>query len=236
MNLRLEGGRGGAVLVLSNALGTTNAMWDAQVPDLSSHFRLVLYDHPPLDSVRALAAQLLRSLDELGIDRFSFCGLSLGAMVGMQLAVDAPRRLDRLVLACTAARFGRPEEWALKAALVRREGMHSVAHDALEKWLTPAYGPRGPYLEMQLSMRPESYARGLEAIGGFDFRDRLREIAAPTLVIAGSADEATTVEDAAFIAQHIRGARLVVLEGAAHLANVERADEFTAAVIEHVGE
>jgi 3-oxoadipate enol-lactonase len=157
-------------------------------------------------------------------------------MVGMQLAVDAPQRLDRLVLACTAARFGQPEEWAVKAALVRREGMHFVAHDALEKWLTPAYEPREPYLEMQLSMRRESYARGLEAIGGFDFRDRLSEIATATLVIAGSEDEATTVDDAEFITRHIRGARLIVLEGAAHLANVERPDEFTTAVIEHVGE
>jgi pimeloyl-ACP methyl ester carboxylesterase len=122
MNLTLEGREGDAVLVLSNALGTTSAMWRPQIPELCSRFRLALYDHPPLDSVPALAADVLLSLDEHGINCFSFCGLSLGAMVGMQLAVDAPQRLDRLVLACTAARFGRPEEWAVKAALVRRAG------------------------------------------------------------------------------------------------------------------
>src|SRR5262249_54696859 len=140
MNLSLEGAQGVPVLVLSNALGTTSAMWEPQVSALRSRFRLVLYDHPALDSVPALSAALLRSLGERGIKRFSFCGLSLGGMVGMQIAVEAPERLDRLVLACTAARFGAPQEWAEKAALVRREGMNAVAHDALEKWLTPDYG------------------------------------------------------------------------------------------------
>ncbi len=235
MNFSLEGVQGDAVLVLSNALGTTSAMWDPQIPDLRARFRLFLYDHAALNSIPALAADLLDLLDDSGIERFSFCGLSLGGMVGMQIAVDAPDRLQRLVLACTAARFGEPQQWAEKAALVRRDGMNAVAHDALKKWLTSGYEARDAYLEMQLSMARESYARGLEAIGGFDFRDRLHDIAVPTLVIAGSEDEATTVEDARFIAQHIPDARLVVIEGAAHLPNVERPDRFTEAVLAHVG-
>ena len=87
---------------------------------------------------------------------------------------------------------------------------------------------------MQLETPSEGYARGLEAIGGFDFRDRLGEIHAPTLVIAGEEDAATTPEDAALIAEGIPGARLVVLAGAAHLANVEQPSAFTAAVLEHL--
>ena len=88
---------------------------------------------------------------------------------------------------------------------------------------------------MQLETPAEEYAAGLEAIGSFDFRDRLGEIAAPTLVIAGAEDSATTPADAAFIAERIPGARLLVVEGAAHLANVERPDAFTAALLAHLG-
>lgn len=87
---------------------------------------------------------------------------------------------------------------------------------------------------MQLEMPVEDYARGLEAIGAFDFRDQLRLVIAPTLVIAGAEDTATTPADAATIAQRIHGARLAVLAHAAHLANVEQASAFTEAVLEHL--
>jgi 3-oxoadipate enol-lactonase len=87
---------------------------------------------------------------------------------------------------------------------------------------------------MQLETPAEDYARGLEAIGGFDFRDRLGEIRARTLVVAGAEDVATSPEDAALIVERIPGARLVVLDGATHLANVEQPAAFTAAVLDHL--
>jgi 3-oxoadipate enol-lactonase len=184
--------------------------------------------------VAGLAGEVLRLADGLGLERFSLCGLSLGGMVGMWLGANAPDRIDRLVLASTAARFGAPEEWRERAALVRAQGMDAVARDALEKWFTPGFTDRDPFLRMQLETPAEDYARGLEAIGGFDFRDRLGEIRARTLVIAGAEDVATSPEDAALIAERIPGARLVVLDGAAHLANVEQPAAFTAAVLDHL--
>jgi 3-oxoadipate enol-lactonase len=216
-------------LVLSNALGTTAAMWDPQLPALGA-FHVVRYEHPPYTSVAELGREVLRLVP----GRFSLCGLSLGGMVGMWLAACVPERIDRLVLACTSARFGVPAEWAERAALVRVRGMGAVAEDALEKWFTPAFRAREPFLRMQLETPAEDYAAGLEAIGSFDFRDQLGRIAAATLVVAGAEDAATTPADAAFIADRIPDARLVVIEGAAHLANVERADAFTAALLEHL--
>jgi 3-oxoadipate enol-lactonase len=209
-------------------------MWDAQLSALSS-FDVVRYEHRGRPDVGALAGDVLTLVDGLGVDRFSFCGLSLGGMVGMQLAVEAPGRIDRLVLACTSARFGEPDEWARRAVAVRVEGMKSVAHEALDKWFTPAFRNRRPFLEMQLRTPPEDYALGLEAIGGFDLRSRLGEIGAPTLVVAGAEDTATSPADAAFLAERIPGARLVVLPAAAHLANVEQAAAFNAALLEHLG-
>jgi 3-oxoadipate enol-lactonase len=222
-------------LVLLNALGTSAELWAAQVAALAGRTRVVTCEHPALGSVPALAAALLARLDSGGIERASLCGLSLGAMVAMQLAADSPERVDRLVLACTAARFGRPEDWALKAELVRAHGMQAVARDALDAWFTPAYVERGPFLEMQLRTPAADYALGLEAIGSFDFRRRLPEISAPTLVIAGAADPATTPLDARLIASRVPGAKLLVIDRAAHLANVERPAEFTAALVAHLG-
>jgi 3-oxoadipate enol-lactonase len=217
------------LLVLSNALGTTSAVWDAQLPALDA-FQVVRYEHLPRRSVAELGREVLRLVS----GRFSLCGLSLGGMVGMWLAVHAPERVDRLVLACTSARFGEPEEWAAKAALVRSEGMAAVAGEALDAWFTPGFADRSRFLEMQLAVPPQDYARGLEAIGAFDFRDVLAQITSPTLVVAGAEDPATTVADAEFLADRIPDARLAIIDGAAHLANVEQPERFNAELVRHL--
>jgi 3-oxoadipate enol-lactonase len=234
MTVTMDGPADAPPVVLSNALGTTIDMWSPQVPALAGERRVLRYDHAPRSSVEDLASDVACLLDDLGLERVSFCGLSLGAMVGMTLAVEQPRRIDRLVLASTSARFGVREEWHERAALVRAEGMRAVAEDALDKWLTPAYPDREPFLRMQLSTPREDYARGLEAVGDFDFRDRLGLITQPTLVVVGSEDEATPFEDAKLIADRVPGSRMLVLEGAAHLANVEQPAAFAAAVLEHL--
>ena len=114
----------GPVVVLSGSLGSTLAMWDAQVAALRGELRFVRYDHPghggsPLGDVgdgAALARGVVELLDELDLERASFCGLSLGGAVGMQLALDAPERVERLVLACAAPRFGVTEFFRRVAA------------------------------------------------------------------------------------------------------------------------
>jgi 3-oxoadipate enol-lactonase len=234
VNLTISGPEGARPLVLSNALGATAEMWAGQVDELSRRFVVVRYEHPARASVGELADALLDALARVGLERVSFCGLSLGAMVGMSIAADAPERIDRLVLACTAARFGVPAQWSRRAAFVRTYGMAEVARDALQKWFTPAFADRERYYEMQLACDPLEYALGLEAIGGFDFRERLGEIQAQTLVIAGAQDTATPPADAAALAEGIPDARLVVLDDAAHLANVEAPKAFTLAVLEHL--
>ncbi|HEY1510447.1 MAG TPA: alpha/beta fold hydrolase [Solirubrobacteraceae bacterium] len=234
MNLTISGPEGARPLVLSNALGTTAELWDPQVDELSRRFAVVRYEHPARASVGELADALLESLARVGIGRVSFCGLSLGAMVGMSIAADAPERIDRLVLASTAARFGVREQWAKRAAFVRAYGLAEVARDALHRWFTPAFPDSERYYEMQLACDPLEYALGLEAIGGFDFRERLGEIQAPTLVIAGAQDTATPPADATALAEGIPDSRLVVLDEAAHLANVEAPEAFTVAVLEHL--
>ncbi len=221
-----DGSAEAPVLVLSNALGATAEMWRAQVQTFSRNFRLLRYEHPPLASVEALALDLRAQLDRLEIERVSFCGLSLGGMVGMQLAADSPERLERLVLACTSARFGEPADWHEKASRVRAEGMRGAAEEAIDLWLAPNHPERARFLQMQLDADPEAYARGLEAIGGFDFRARLSDIQAPTLVLSGERDVATTPADGEFIAAGIAGADFRVVPGAAHIANADVPEAF----------
>jgi len=234
MNLTISGPVGAPSLVLSNALGTTAAVWDPQLEELERRRTVIRYEHALRASVAELAEPLLEALARVGMERVSFCGLSLGAMVGMWIAAEHPERIDRLVLACTSARFGVRSEWATRAAFVRAHGMGQLAHEALDKWFTPAYVDRQPFLDMQLAFAPKDYALGLEAIGGFDFRERLGEIEAPTLVIGGADDTATTPADAAALATGISDSRLVMLDHAAHLANVEAPRAFTLAVLEHL--
>lgn len=247
---RLDGPDGALVVVLSNSLGTTQELWSGQLAELAKRFRVLTYDHPGHGAselaeqpctVEELAFGLLELLDELGLERVSLCGLSLGGMVGMALALEAPERVERLVLACTSAYLGPPEGWAERARIVRTEGMEAIADTVVGRWFTPRLSREesetvAHFRATLAATPPEGYARCCEAVGAWDARERISAIAVPVLVVAAAEDPATPVEHAELIASRIPGARLHVLEGAAHLANVERADEFTSAVLDHLGQ
>jgi 3-oxoadipate enol-lactonase len=247
---RLHGRGGAPALVLANSLGTGQHLWSRQLPELTGRFRVLTYDHPghgtsglPEEpcTVEGFAHGLLDLLDALALERVSFCGTSLGGMVGIALALEAPERVDRLVLSCTSAYLGPPEAWAERARLVRSDGMGAVADTVVVRWFTPELQRHEPetvarYRAMLVATPPEGYARCCDALASWDARERLSAISVSTLVIAGAEDRATPVEHAELLASRIAGARLVVLEGAAHLANVERAEEFTNAVLDHLGQ
>ncbi len=222
-------------VVFCGSLGATSAIWDGQAPVLNGR-RVVRVEHPghgdaPGADVRTVADLAARVLERVD-DRFSFVGLSLGGAVGMQLALTAPERLDKLVLACTSARFGEPAQWNERAALVRDEGLEAIVDAVLGRWFVA--GAPGGFREMFLSTDRESYARCCDALSRWDVRGDLGAIEAPTLVIAGEQDPSTPPEHGELIASRIPGARLEVISDAAHLANVERADEFNRLLEEHL--
>ena len=224
------------VLVLPSSLGTTEGLWDRNVADWADSFQLVRYDLRARTSVERLGRDLLDVLDESGVHRASICGLSLGGAAAMWVAASEPERLDRLVLACTSARFGEPEQWLERAATVREDGLEPIADSIVARWFTPVAPPAlVASLRRQLVATPaEDYARCCEALAGWDFRDRLGEIRAPTLVLAGADDPATPLEHAQLLAERIPRARLVVLDDAAHLANVEQPERFSRLVADHL--
>lgn len=240
---RLDGETGRPVVVLSGSLGSTLEMWEPQLPALLPRYRVLRYDHPghggspvaDVDGVGGLARGVLALLDELGLERVSCCGLSLGGAMALRLALDAPDRLERLVLACTSPRFGPPEPWQERADTVRRQGMEAVADTVVGRWFTPAFGDVRRYRDMLLATDPEGYARCCEAVRDWDARAELGAVQAPTLVVSAAQDPSTPPEHGELLANGIPGARLAVLDGAAHLANVERADDFNAALLAHLG-
>lgn len=221
-------------------------MWEPQLEALS-RFRVLRFDHPghgdsPLAAtatVEAFAAELLALLDAHGVERASLCGLSLGGAVAMQVATGSPERVDRLVLASTAARFPNAEVYGDRARIVRERGLEPVADTVVDRWFTAPFRDSEPgtvrrYRDMLVSTPPEGYARCCEAVRDFDARPALGDVRAATLVIAGADDPATTPQDCERLARSISGARLIVLGGSAHLANVEQPDAFSQALVSHL--
>jgi 3-oxoadipate enol-lactonase len=244
-----EGPRDAPVLVLSGSLGSTLQMWRPQLPALTERFRVVRVDHrghggsPVPDGPYAmadLAGDVLALLDSLGLERVAWCGLSLGGMVGMHLATEAPERLSSLVLCCTTAHFPDPTPWRDRIAAVRDRGTAPIAAAVAERWFTPDWAAAHPEVmaeavEMITDTPDAGYLGCCQAIEAWDHRHRLPAIQLPTLVIAGSGDLATPVEPhARTLVDAIPGARLEVLE-AAHLATIERAAEATPLIAEHAG-
>ena len=242
-----EGPRDAPVLVLAGSLGSTVEMWRPQVGPLTQRFRVIRIDHrghggtpvpPGPYRVADLAADVLALLDDLGLDRVAWCGLSLGGVVGQHLASEHPERISRLTLCYTSAHWPDPSVWEQRIADVTARGTASIAAAVVERWFTPAWAAAHPEVVAdavaQVSGTPdEGYAACCDALRVWDHRPRLGAITAPTLVIAGTADPATPLEPhARTIVAGIPGSRLWVLE-AAHLATIERAEQCTALIAEH---
>ena len=244
----LEGREDGPVLVMANSLGTTLEMWDDQTPALGERFRLLRYDHrghggspipPGPYEIEDLGRDALAMLDGLGIERFSFCGLSIGGMVGMWIASEAPERVEGLVLCCTSALLGPKDLWNERIAVARSDGMDALVDGVIERWFTPAiYAEKPDAVEKAARMlrgtNPEGYAGCCAAIRDMDLRDRLPSIESPTLVISAAEDPATPPEHGEFISASIPGADFEVVPGASHLANIERPEIVTRAILDHL--
>jgi 3-oxoadipate enol-lactonase len=219
-------------------------MWDPQVSEFLKSFRVLRYDTrghgqssvtPGSYSIEQLAKDVLALADALKLDRFHFCGLSMGGMTGMWVALNAPQRLNKLILCSTAAKIGAPEMWNARIDIVRKQGMKPVAAATMERWFTAAFRAKNPQIvtsiqEMLEAVNPEGYAANCAAVRDFDFRDQLHRIHTSALVISGTHDPATTPGDGHFLAAHIPGARYVELNGA-HLSNIEDAGRFTREVV-----
>lgn len=225
-------------LVLIGSLGTRLSMWDPQVHALAGDFRVIRCDvrghggspvPPGPYAISDLGADLLATLDDLDIARAHLCGVSIGGMISLWVAANAPERVARLAVCCTTARFdsAAAQAYRQRAKSARASGLEGLADSVVARWFTPGFAATRP--EVVSRMRNElvgtpreGYAACCEALAALDLTDALPRIAAPSLVIAGAEDQATPPEHGEAIAAAVAGARFERLAGAAHLASIER--------------
>ncbi|MGH6744938.1 3-oxoadipate enol-lactonase [Novosphingobium sp. PhB55] len=218
-------------LVLLNSIGTDMDLWDAVLPHLQDRFALLRIDtrghgasvaEPGDFSMARLAEDVLAVADAAGIARFSPAGVSLGGMIGMELALRAPQRMEKLVLVCTSATMD-SASWNDRIGTVRTEGMAAIADLAMGRFLSDAAAPAlfESVRRQLLGMDPQGYAGCGAAIRDMDLGPRIPAIAAPTLVVTGTRDSSTPFAGhGEHLVQSIPGAAHVSLE-AAHLAPLE---------------
>lgn len=242
-----EGPADAPVVLLSNSLGSTRAMWDPQVPALAERYRVLTYDtrgHGASPSPAGpytlddLVDDALAVLDEAGAERAHVVGISLGGMTGMRMAAREPGRVHRLVLLCTSAR---PDHDAFRqrAAAVREQGTAALAAAVAARWVTPAFAAAHPEVLARLEAMiagcdDEGYALCCEVLGELDLRDDLPRITAPTLVVSGAEDLALPPEHQEIVAAGIPGAERITLSPAAHIPTVEQPLQVTGAVLGHL--
>lgn len=244
----VDGPADGPVLVMAGSLGSTGEMWRPQLPALTARFRVVRIDlrghggspsTPGDHRVADLADDVCALLDRLDLARVDWCGLSLGAMVGMVLASETPERIGRLALCCTSAHFPDPTGWHERIAAVGASGTAGIAQAVVARWFSPGWAAAHPDVvaeaeAMVAGTSDEGYSGCCAALAAWDHRDRLAAITAPTLVVAGGDDLATPVEPhARTIAAGIPGAELKIVPGG-HLATIESAPAVNALLVDHL--
>lgn len=243
---RVDGAVGAPWIVLSNSLGADHRMWDAQLPLLAPHFRVLRYDtrgHGRSATVSgafgmdALVADLVAVLDAHGVAKADIMGLSLGGMTGLGLAVHHAARVNRLIVA--DARADAPEgfrqNFAGRIARVQEGGMAAIAEGTLESWLTADWRAEHPdevarVRAMILSHDPAGYIGCCTALMTLDYLRHLGGITAPTLYLGGDVDAGAAPEVMAAMAAATPGARHIVIPAAAHVANINAPDAFGAAI------
>ncbi|MDR3460716.1 MAG: 3-oxoadipate enol-lactonase [Beijerinckiaceae bacterium] len=244
-NVLIEGDETNPVLVLAHPLGSTLKIWDAQIPALVKHFRVVRYDsrghggsiasEGPY-SIAQLGRDALAILDALGIEKAHWLGISKGGVIGQWLLINAPERIERAVLANTAAQFGAPEDWNNRILSVKNEGVEATADWLLQRWFSDDFLETQealvePVRQDLLATSPEAYAATCAALRDLDLREGLRQIAHPVLIIAGADDPVAARPQTDLLVEAIANAKLVTLN-TRHISNVEDPAGFTKAAVD----
>lgn len=245
---RLDGPAAAPVLMLSNSFLTDAGMWDLQIPDFARRFRVLRYDSrghgeteptsPPY-SIELLADDAIALLDALEIARVHFIGLSMGGMIGQVLAASHPERLFSVTLFDTACRLPPASVWDDRIALARRSGAAAFIKPMTERWLTQAYRARhSDIVEKIGAMIARTSLDGLigcaEAIKKMDLSPILTRIKVPTQIIVGEQDFGTPVAAAELLHRAIAGSKLVIIDNAAHMPNIEQTETFDRCVLDFV--
>jgi 3-oxoadipate enol-lactonase len=243
-NYEVEGPEGAPWVAFSNSLATNLSMWDEQAAALKKSFRVLRYDQRGHGGTEAtggrytfdlLAADVIALFDALSIKRAHFVGISMGGMTGLALTQQHPDRVDRLA-ACDCGPASSPasaQQWEERIAIAQKEGMEPLVDATARRWFPPEFVESNPAAfqracEMIRATPVKGFIGCAGALANFDLKPGLPGIKAPTLLIVGSKD--ATVPGMKAINAAVPGSKLVELEGAGHLSNLEQPAAFTRAL------
>lgn len=232
------------VIIFSNSLGTDFSMWEKQVDILSHHFNILRYDtrghglstnDKEALTIAELGQDVIELLDHLQLEKVTFCGLSMGGLIGQWLGINHPKRFEKIILSNTASKIGNAEGWNARIEQVAKNGLASILEGTALRWFTEDFRNNhsnevDAILEKFAKNNLQGYCANCAAVRDADFSDQLQDIEVPTMIISGIQDEVTTVEDGKFIAKRIPDSRHFELN-AAHLSNVELGEEFSKYII-----
>lgn len=239
---RVDGPQGAPWIVLSNSLASTYRIWDRQIDWLTQKYRVLRYDargHGGSDvpkgpyTLDQLSSDALRLMDHHEIVRATFMGVSLGGITGLGIAIGAPERLERLV--CCDARADAPpayvDGWRQRIAKASSEGMTAIALETVPRWISTEFLRANPVAGQDLhqmisSIHVEGYVSAAQALLGLSYHGRLQDITTPTRFLVGELDAAIPPSVMTGMSAAVEGSELVILEGSAHLPNIDNAPAF----------
>jgi len=234
------------VVILGSALGSDHRIWEAGSPELEARFTVIRFDLPGHGvtpraetdfTIDELAEGVIRTADRLGIDRFFYAGVSIGGALGLVLSRRYPERVAAAGIVCSAATFGGVNSGFLeRAESVRAEGMGFVTPAIPARWFSPGFLESDPdtvrdIVNMVGACDPEGYAQCCEALATYDETAHLGDITVPIVVISGELDPGTTPAAGAIVADGVVQGHLDVIEGASHLAVVEKPRDVVSALV-----
>jgi 3-oxoadipate enol-lactonase len=241
-----------SVVTLVHAIGLDHTMWDDLATKLRRRYSVLRIDvrgHGLSDvrdgryTLAELADDVAAVLDSHSIEKTHFVGLSLGGMIGQAFALQHPARLQKMVLACTSSYYG-PEGaamWNGRVKTVTESGTAALADASMQRFFSDAFRAAQPeivakYKARLIATARKGYVGCSHALAALDFSNDLAKIAAPTLVIAGELDVGTPPAMSEALTRGIPDARMATIAGAAHLAAVEKPEEFGALVEEFLSQ
>jgi 3-oxoadipate enol-lactonase len=252
IDIHCEVSGSGPWLTLSHSLCCDVSMWQPQLAALEKQFTVLRFDTRGHGGSEAPAGaytfaqmtdDVLGLFDALRIERTHFVGLSMGGMIGQHLALKAPDRIDRLVLADTTSRMPAEAQplWAERIRIAQEQGMAAHVEPTLARWFTAPWRATHPEVVERIGdlirdTPVAGYVGCAEAIARIDLTDRLPAVKAPTLVIVGRDDPGTPPAMSEAIAAAIPGARLEIIPDASHLSNIEQAEIFNRLLLDFLAQ
>lgn len=241
--------RGGRqTVLLLHGLGVNSSSWQLQFPSLTgSGFRVLAPDAPGFGrtpytgqaGVASTARLLAALLQKLDTGPVFIVGISMGGTHALQLTLDAPALVSRLVLVNTFARLD-PGSWsgwlyfAFRFLLVHTMGLHVQARAVANRMFPhPSQQElRQEFIDQVLQADPRGYRAAMRALARFDVRRRLHEIQAPTLVITGEKDSTIPAANQQYLVQNIPGARQTVIPHAGHAVIADQPEAVNQALLD----